>query len=197
MATDLAKVFLFCLFVCLFFASVSLAVTLPTPLKSLMSLNLKAGTEIANSTVIDYWTQDLWINLNILESEGPCEMHSRILRKLSDAVAKPLSIIFEKHSSHVKSPVAGRRETSLPCFKREERKTLETGQPHPYACENLRTDPPWSYFKMYSRQGNDLRWLAWLHKEYIAPDQYGGLLCWKNYISEHQKSNCCHLPELL
>ncbi|KAF4801100.1 hypothetical protein TURU_037444 [Turdus rufiventris] len=35
-------------------------------------------------------------NLNVLQSTGPNEIRSRILKELADAVAKTLFIIFEK-----------------------------------------------------------------------------------------------------
>lgn len=70
----------------------------------------------------EYWIQDLWVNLYILKSEGPSEMHSRILRELADVVVKPLSIIFEKHGSRVKSPVAGEKENIAPMFYKSRKK---------------------------------------------------------------------------
>ena len=41
-------------------------------------------------------------------------MRPRVLRELADIVAKPLSIVFESHGSHMKFLVTERRETSFP-----------------------------------------------------------------------------------
>jgi len=66
----------------------------------------------------EYQVCDHLRNLNIHKSMGPDKMHPRVPRELADVVAKPLSIVFEKSCSQVKSLVTGKRETMHPFFKK-------------------------------------------------------------------------------
>ncbi|KFV50895.1 hypothetical protein N328_05902, partial [Gavia stellata] len=62
--------------------------------------------------------QDHLRNLKVHKSMGPDEMHPRVLRKLVDEVAKPLSIILEKLWQTGEVPTDGKRGNTTFIFKK-------------------------------------------------------------------------------
>ncbi|KFP25921.1 RNA-directed DNA polymerase from mobile element jockey, partial [Colius striatus] len=62
--------------------------------------------------------KDLLAKLKACKSMGPDEMHPRVLRKLADVIAKPLSIIFEHSWRTGEVPEDWRKANVMPVFKK-------------------------------------------------------------------------------
>jgi len=57
-------------------------------------------------------------NMNIHKSMGPDEMHPRVLRELANAIAKILSVIFERSWESGEPPGDWRKGNTVPIFKK-------------------------------------------------------------------------------
>ena len=69
--------------------------------------------------------QDCLMKLDVYKSMGPEGIHPRMLREMADAVAEPLSIIFEKSWLLGEAPSDWKKGNMTPIFKKG--KTEELG----------------------------------------------------------------------
>ncbi|KFP24942.1 RNA-directed DNA polymerase from mobile element jockey, partial [Colius striatus] len=73
--------------------------------------------------------KDLLSKLNTHKSMGPDRMHPRVLRELTDVVAKPFSIFFEYSWRTGEVPEDWRKASVTPVFKKGRRDDLGNYRP--------------------------------------------------------------------
>ncbi|KGL82474.1 hypothetical protein N309_14138, partial [Tinamus guttatus] len=78
------------------------------------------------------WVEEDWIRehlrkLDTHKSMGPDGMHPRVLRELADAIAKPLSIIFERSWRTGEVPEDWKKANVTPVFKKGKKEDPANG----------------------------------------------------------------------
>ena len=77
----------------------------------------RTGSTLSNVEVTVSSTQDRLSKLNVSKSEGPDGIHPRLLKELSEGLAFPLKILFDKTPKEGKLPKSWKRVEVKPIFK--------------------------------------------------------------------------------